>query len=420
MRYQFDIWNCLCKIADCFVMAYVPFRLFSLRHFVKHRKIVLLLSLLVLSIITYGADFAFYRVPLIVTLLLYLSLGIFYVCTLFYGQITFKIIVLGASISTSILMRFATGVLLNLILKDVKVFSFEMTMGSSVLLLLLTLYFIHFAVIPKTQLNPWYSIGMAVFMLMMALMSEYILSWAVSSSDWVFSLWLFIFPVGVILFLYFLFFRLVREFEEKSTNKLRETQQKHLQESMQVYNDMRYLRHEIKNHVFYMQTLLKQKKLVDLEEYFHTVYRQEYDIDLIDSGNNAINALLSQKTMFAKNKGIHISIESSLPEALPIDEGSLCAVISNIFDNAIEACEKLSEPTIIFAIHQTRNHVHILCKNSVSFDICKENPTMQTTKLSGVHGIGLQVVQRIVEEHDGMIDFHMEDMAFVVTLMLKF
>jgi len=42
-----------------------------------------------------------------------------------------------------------------------------------------------------------------------------------------------------------------------------------------------------------------------------------------------------------------------------------------------------------------------------------------TTKKSSQHGIGLQVVRNIVNAYDGMIDFHMENLVFVVTVMLK-
>ncbi|MCL2164370.1 MAG: GHKL domain-containing protein [Oscillospiraceae bacterium] len=423
MRYNFDIWNCLCKIMDSFVLVYVPFRLFPLRHLRGNKSIAFFLSLFVLSALTYGADFLFYPVPFQITLVFFVILGIIYVRLLFEGQFHLQTIVLGASISAMMVLRYISGVIVRQFMKEFNVFSLEMTVVSTILLLLLTLFIIHFAVIPKTRFPSKYGISMAAFMIVMALATDVIAKLTFQLNNWSVSFEIFGFSVGVVLFLYFLFFKIVWEFEEKNTIKLvnrqMETQQKHMQESMQAFNEMRFLRHEIKNHVFYMQALLKQKKWDELEDYFNQVYRSEYSIDIIDSGNNTVNAILSQKTAYAKSKGIDISIHSSLPEALPMEESSLCTVLSNLLDNAIEACETLASPSVFMNVQQSGRYIHILCKNTVAYDVCKKNPTMQTTKQTDNHGLGLQIIRTILEKHDGMIDFYMEDMMFVVTLMLK-
>jgi sensor histidine kinase YesM len=375
------------------------------------------------SIFTYGADFAFYPVPFQITLFFYVILGLFYVCLMFHGQFYLKAIVLGASVSASMLMHFLTGTFVTLITGSFRIFSLETTLGSIILLLLLVLFFIHYAVIPKTQLPSQYGISMAVFMLLMALFTNSITVLSFQFTDRSSRLAIYAFSLGVVLFLYFLFFRIVREYEEKSVYKIMlrqmESQQKYLQESVQTYNEMRCLRHEIKNHVFYMQTLLKQKKLSDLEDYFHQVYHREYAFDMIDSGNDAVNALLSQKRAYAESKNIHVSIQTAIPNSLPIDEADLCAVMSNLLDNAMEACESLPNPSISFAVQQAGQYIHISCKNTVAFDVCKENPDLQTTKQLGNHGVGLRIVREIVEKYDGMMNFNVEDMVFVITLMLK-
>jgi len=423
MRYNFDIWNCLCKIVDSFVLVYVPFRLFPLRHLRGHRMIAFFLSLFVLSVLTYGADFLFYPVPFQITLVFFVILEVIHACFLFEGQFSLKAIVLGASISAMMLLRYISGTIVRQFTGEFRIFSLEMTLVSTILLLLLTIFIIHFAVIPKSRLPSQYGISMATFMVIMALASDSIHKLSLQLNNRSISFAIIGFPVGVVLFLYYLFFKVVWEFEEKNTIKLvnwqMETQQKHMQESMQAFNEIRFLRHEIKNHVFYMQALLKQKKWDELEDYFNQVYRREYSVDIIDSGNNTVNAILSQKTAYAKSKNIDISIHSSLPESLPMEESSLCTVLSNLLDNAIEACETLASPSIFMNIQQSGRYIHILCKNTVAYDVCKKNPTMQTTKQTDNHGLGLQIIRTILEKHDGMIDFYMEDMMFVVTLMLK-
>ena len=139
---------------------------------------------------------------------------------------------------------------------------------------------------------------------------------------------------------------------------------------------------------------------------------------MLDSGNDIVNALLRQKLIYAGSKNIQLDIQSSLPESLPIDSVDLCTVISNLLDNAIDACVVQDFPKISLSIQQAESYIHIQCVNTVTFDVCKENPGLRTTKQSGYHGIGLQIVRRIVEKYDGIFEYHMEDMSFFVTLML--
>jgi len=289
----------------------------------------------------------------------------------------------------------------------------------SVCLFLLMRYLIHFAFIPKTKLPAHYGIGVVILMLMMTLYINVIRAFG-SSLEFLIRISMLSVPVVIVLSLYSLFFNMVKEFEQKQLiGQQLNLQQKHIEESTETYNDMRRLRHELKNHVFFMNSLLDQDKYTDLKEYFNKLYQQEYSINLIESGNNVIDAILNQKVAYAKSKKIRVSITVALPESLGIDESCVCAVISNMFDNAIEACEHLPTPEISVTVRQKGNYIHIACKNTVDYDVLKENATLTTTKKTRYHGIGLQVIQSIVETNDGIIDFHMEGMTFIVDVLLK-
>jgi sensor histidine kinase regulating citrate/malate metabolism len=108
-----------------------------------------------------------------------------------------------------------------------------------------------------------------------------------------------------------------------------------------------------------------------------------------------------------------------MPETHGLDESKICAVISNLIDNAIEASDGLPDASITFALKQTGHYLFIECKNTVAYDILQENALMKTTKTKGDHGIGLQVVDDVVKKYDGMINFRMEELTFIVSAMLK-
>jgi len=394
-----------------------------MRRTIKNRVLAFLASFFVISLILCVADFFFFPVSFSNVFLILIFLGLIYICSLYEGQFYIKAIVIGTCVSSSLLLRVLNEAVLASYLKNYRIFSWEVAASSTVLLLLLCLFFFRFTVVTKTTLPKHYGISMAVFITVMGFLTDTVRLASLRFDERLLRIGVCAIPVVTILYLYYLFFRIVHEFEEKRTYELTvqqmELQKKHLQQSELAQRELRNLRHEIKNHVFYMQTLLKQNKLDELEDFFSQVYRSEYGIDMLDSGNSAVDVLLNQKAAYAKSKTIQTTMQVALPEVIPVDESELCSVISNLFDNAVEACESLPAPAISLAVSQTGSYIHIICKNTAPFDVCKNNPLLETTKSYGNHGIGLQVVQKIIEKYDGMMEYHMENMVFVITVMLR-
>ena len=414
---HFDLWNLFCKLADSFLLTYIPYRIFPKRN-EKHGLNLLLIPFIIISAVLYGVEFAFGSVNFLFFLALYIASGMIYACLFFYGRVYLKIIIQCTCVCCMMFSHIIAVSLVSRLAGASMMFTWAHVLVVLFFLFSLMCYLIHFAFIPKTNLPAHNGIGMAVLTLMMTLYVNIIRG--LRLFEFHINMSLFLLPVIVILSLYYLYFNMVKEFEQKQLmGQQLALQQKHLEESTEIYNDMRHLRHELKNHVFFLNNLLDQEKYNDLREYFKKFYRQEYAINLIESGNNVIDAILNQKVAYAKSKKIRVSITVALPDSLDIDESRICAVISNLFDNAIDASEHLSAPEISMTVRQKGCYIHIACRNTVDYDVLKENAILATTKKTRFHGVGLQVIQNIVETYDGIIDFHMEDMTFVVDILLK-
>ena len=300
-------------------------------------------------------------------------------------------------------------------------FTWQHTLVMAVCVFLLVRFLIHFIFVPKLRLPQYYGIGMLFLMLLMTYYTDLMRTqfFSMDTNQAFIIQTLRLVPLIIVLFLYFLFFSLIKEFEyKKLTAQKLDMQKIHLVESTETYSSILRIRHELKNHIFYMNSLLSQGKYDELKDYFNKLYRQEYAINMIESGNNVIDALLNQKITYAKTKNIRVSIAAALPRTIDIDESSVCIILSNLFDNAVEACEQMTTPEVSVTIRQKGKYVYIACKNTVNCDILRENPTLMTTKKAPHHGMGLQVIKSVVEACDGMIDFHMEDMHFIVNVML--
>lgn len=201
--------------------------------------------------------------------------------------------------------------------------------------------------------------------------------------------------------------------------QMQEQSMKQVEESMAQY---RQLRHELRNYMFYVEQLIKNKEYERLEHYIETIHCREYSVtDAIDTGNRVVSALLNQKKAFASSSQIQTDIQVMLPERCPFQDVELCSVIANLFDNAIEASRGLSGASIRIVIKPVKNYLSFQFQNRVEEDVITKNPGLHTTKGDQKnHGIGLKVVRSIVEKYDGILNFRMaEDQYFSVECMLK-
>ena len=95
-------------------------------------------------------------------------------------------------------------------------------------------------------------------------------------------------------------------------------------------------------------------------------------------------------------------------------------MLSNLIDNAIEACRELSCPSIEIHLRQVKDYVSLVVRNSAAQDVLKSNPLLRTGKLDKeLHGIGLQVIREIVDRYEGSIQFESDNTTFTVMLMMK-
>ena len=236
-----------------------------------------------------------------------------------------------------------------------------------------------------------------------------------------------LFELGLLvicIFTYITFTLLCQSYQEKIQHVLAqkqyEIQKKHLQETVQINDDVRKLRHELKNTVFYMNYLINKKDYEELLQYFRTFYDKEYHT-LIEtsSSDSIIEATLHQKINLAKESGITVESHFSPYSAASISEWDLCILLSNLLDYAIEACCDLPNSQIQIQIKPVKQYLSIAIANTVSYNILQKNPKLSSTKKQKkIHGIGTKVVHEIILKYNGSIHFESSSTLFTVQLML--
>lgn len=199
-------------------------------------------------------------------------------------------------------------------------------------------------------------------------------------------------------------------------------EQKYFEEVDERYTETRMLRHDINNHLSAMAILLKENKTEDAAEYLQQVM-DYFDTTRppVRTGVNVLDAVLLGKVNQAKEKNIKVELdfrENFAASRIPDHE--LCSVFGNLLDNAITACEKITEDKRIIKLQVSRQleMLCIFCENPY-VSVQKENGRFVTQKAdSKNHGMGIRQLERIAAKYEGTVDIHTKDGKFAVSVLL--
>lgn len=205
------------------------------------------------------------------------------------------------------------------------------------------------------------------------------------------------------------------EFQDSVLKKQRD-------EVQNIYQTMRAWRHDYHNHMQAIKALLSMGKKDELSEYLDNL---EKDLDSIDiairTGNVGLDAILSSKVSIARKNNIEVNCTAKVPADLKISDVHLCAIVGNLMDNAIEACEKITEgasPRFIrIYIGLFKSQLYISVSNSTCEKHRRRLSELVTSKL-GEHGFGLRRIDKLAEKYDGYVNRKNEPGIFATEVML--
>ena len=210
--------------------------------------------------------------------------------------------------------------------------------------------------------------------------------------------------------------RCLSDFQDSVLKKQRD-------EVQNIYQTMRAWRHDYHNHMQSIKAMLEMGKKEELSEYLDNL---EKDLDSIDiairTGNVGLDAILSSKVSIARKNNIEVNCTAKVPADLKISDVHLCAIVGNLMDNAIEACEKISEGSkprfIRVYIGLFKSQLYISVTNSTCEKHRKRLSELVTSKL-GEHGFGLRRIDKLAEKYDGYVNRKNEPGVFATEVMLS-
>lgn len=198
---------------------------------------------------------------------------------------------------------------------------------------------------------------------------------------------------------------------------------KSYQVAKESYESNARLYHDMGNHFSMIQSYLADGKVEEARTYLDRLGkdRAAYSVERF-TGIEAVDYILSQKAAFARQQNVETSIHAEYPKDCKIDPVDLCTILTNLLDNAMEACGKLPEASakiLSVTIRRINQFIIIQIANS-----CIEEPVIskgnfKTSKTDKRHhGWGMKNVRLAVEKYYGTMEHEYNKNMFIVSVML--
>ena len=236
-----------------------------------------------------------------------------------------------------------------------------------------------------------------------------------------------VFAVGLILInviTYSLLSRLSKENARKTELAILEIQLHEQAERMNeinnMYTEILHIRHDIKKCVNCASVLLQQGKYSEAEKYLNDISSEKLGTikEYVVLKSGVISAVINSKLSECRRN--NILIETSISDCVDgFSDIDISILLSNLFDNAIEACMKLNEGRFLsFHMFLYMGYLRIVMKNSV--DSSNAGNIRFTTKPDRKnHGFGIKTITEISEKYNGMHDFRFVGNEFIADIWLK-
>lgn len=186
-------------------------------------------------------------------------------------------------------------------------------------------------------------------------------------------------------------------------------------------NEIRRMNHDFHKHINALSLLNGNNEYEKLGEYLQTMgidLNNRFE-DVGYTENTLFNALISDKIHRAREKGIAITHKGTLEKNITISDYDLCAVVSNLIDNAMEYVEDHEEKNIAIITNQDQNSILFSVTNPVAIgQIIDTGKTSKANK--EIHGFGLRNVRHIVQKYRGELMLSQKKNFFTASVIIYY
>ena len=170
---------------------------------------------------------------------------------------------------------------------------------------------------------------------------------------------------------------------------------------LDAHREQRKLTHDFRHHIDVLNGLLLQNQTNEAYQYINEIYSSdELYQQMLNTGNPFVDVILNRKYAIASKEKISMNFVLDDLTEFPLTHEETVVVLSNLIDNAIEACKKVTDKRHI-EVKITRAGMGLLLSigNTVKEDV-ESTILLETTKESPLlHGYGVHNVSLILARY---------------------
>ena len=209
---------------------------------------------------------------------------------------------------------------------------------------------------------------------------------------------------------------------EKSLSDIKydyDRQQEMADEIKKVQQQIRLLKHDMKNHTLVILSYLEENKTEKARQYAGEILdKLNRMYTYVNVGNSLLSYIINSKLSRAKEQGVEIKVEiENLPFAY-MESVDFSALLNNMLDNALCAALNSRKKRLEVDISSRKGIDVITVKNSIDESVLKNNPELKSSKEEPGHGYGMKQIKAITEKYNGNIDIYEKKEMFIVSVML--
>ena len=210
---------------------------------------------------------------------------------------------------------------------------------------------------------------------------------------------------------------------EKAGKSRQERERELLEQEIRIYenqfgvirqsqHNIRALKHDMKHHIKMLTDMVSGGENEAALKYLESMGAfMENSEEYVATGNEKIDSILNYMISKAKDLGIDVSWKIQIPERLEIPVFDINVILSNLFENAMNALADVTEPVFHIMVKYDRG---ILC-------ISTQNNCSGERLISGTseeHGFGLKNIRKIAEKYHGSLTTEVRDRNFHASVLL--
>ena len=186
------------------------------------------------------------------------------------------------------------------------------------------------------------------------------------------------------------------------------------EEMYQALENSRILAHDVKNHFSSIYDISEENNYTKVKEYVSSIY-DNFGVNkkITYSGNKMVDVIINRYVNKCESVGVFLEVEGCRSDLKFMSDVDIVSLLTNMFDNAIEAAKQSRERDILFSIYvRNSNFIIIQMVNSCDVPPKSQNGKLISRKKDPVlHGVGTRSIRRVAEKYNGSFDWQYNELT---------